>query len=199
MLSLAVSLVVVGLLFNSQSVQSRVAPPRSLLAVAKESATPVAQTAPRPVGVGLPARLKIPKLKIDASMDYVGLTASGDLDVPKNPANAAWYTAGPRPGENGSAVIDGHFGWKDNIPAVFDNLHTLQKGDLLEVEDRNGLTTTFVVRELRKFGSSEVAPEIFKSGDGRAHLNIITCNGSWNNAQKNYSNRLVVFTDKITQ
>ena len=148
--------------------------------------------------VGLPARLEIPKIKVDATLDYVGVTLNGELGVSAGPTNAAWYDQGPRPGQTGNAVIDGHFGYKNHIPAVFDNLHTLQKGDKLYVKDIKGLTTTFVVRELRTYGPDDYAAAVFRSNDGKAHLNLITCQGDWNQAQKSYSTRLVVFADKKT-
>jgi LPXTG-site transpeptidase (sortase) family protein len=96
-------------------------------------------------------------------------------------------------------VIDGHFGWRDGLPAVFDNLHKLQKGDKLYVEDKKGLTVTFVVSKLQTFGQDESAPNVFISNDKKAHLNLITCHGIWDNAQRSYSNRLVVFADKEVQ
>lgn len=141
-------------------------------------------------------RLEIPKIGVDAAIDYVGITSQGELGVPTGPANAGWYDLGPRPGEKGNAVIDGHFGYKNHIPAVFDNLHTLQKGDKLYVKDMKGITATFVVRELRTYGPADYAPAVFRSSDGKAHLNLITCEGTWNQAQKSFSNRLVVFADK---
>lgn len=118
------------------------------------------------------------------------------MDVPKGPNDVAWFNLGPRPGEIGSAVISGHYGWKNNIPAVFDNLHKLRKGDKVYVEDKNGATITFVVRELRTYDQNEDASDVFGSSDGKAHLNLVTCTGTWNKAQKSYSKRLVVFTDK---
>lgn len=141
-------------------------------------------------------RLKIPRIHVDASVEYVGLTPDGAMGVPTDPDTVAWFNLGPRPGETGSAVIDGHFGWKDGIPAVFDNVHKLHKGDMLSVEDKNGVTTTFVVRELRLYDQHENAVDVFSSSDGKAHLNLITCTGVWNKNQKSYSERLVVFTDK---
>jgi len=148
------------------------------------------------VNYGLPIRLEIPAIKVDAALDYVGLTSQGELGVPAGPANVAWYAQGPRPGEVGDAVIDGHFGYKDNIPAVFDNLHMLQKGDRLYVKDVKGFTTTFVVRDLQTYNPDESATAVFRSSDGKAHLNLITCEGTWNNTRKSFSNRLVVFADK---
>ena len=145
---------------------------------------------------GVPVRLEIPKIGVDAALDYVGITSQGELGVPTGPANAGWYDLGPRPGEKGNAVIDGHFGYKDHIPAVFDNLHALQKGDKLYVKDIRGITVTFLVRELRTYGPADYVPAVFRSSDGKAHLNLITCEGTWNQTQKSFSNRLVVFADK---
>lgn len=144
----------------------------------------------------MPARLKIPSINVDASIEYVGLTSAGAMDAPKGPNEVAWFNLGPRPGEEGSAVVAGHMGWKNNIPAVFDNLHKLRIGDKVSVEDENGVNITFVVREIRTYGKDEVAPDVFGSSDGKAHLNLITCAGAWNKTEKTRSERFVVFTDK---
>jgi LPXTG-site transpeptidase (sortase) family protein len=146
-----------------------------------------------------PFRLTIPSINVDAPVESVGLTPRGAVDSPKEPANAAWFNLGPRPGDQGSAVIDGHFGWKDNVPAVFDNLAALQAGDKVYVEDADGVTTTFVVRELRTYDPNDATDAVFRSGDGKAHLNLITCGGLWDEASKSYAKRLVVFTDKDTK
>jgi len=151
---------------------------------------------PQQIVSGLPVRLKIPKIHTDAFIEYVGLTTLGAMDVPKGPDDVAWFDLGPRPGENGSAVIAGHYGWKNNIPAVFDSLSTLRTGDIIYVEDGMGSTTTFVVRKLQLYGEKDNASNVFSSNDGLAHLNLITCEGVWNPTKKSYSDRLVVFADK---
>ncbi len=140
--------------------------------------------------------LKIPKINVDAPVEDVGLTPQGAMDIPKGPNDVVWFNLGPRPGDVGSAVIAGHYGWKNEIPAVFDNLHKLEKGDRIYIKDEKGITMTFVVRELRTYGEDEDASLVFDSSDGGAHLNLITCQGVWNKNKKSYSNRLVVFTDK---
>ena len=104
---------------------------------------------------------------------------------------------GPIPGELGSSIIDGHSGWKNGIPAVFDNLYKLKKGDNIYVEDKNGKVSTFVVRETKMYDSKANPAEVFVSNDGKAHLNLITCAGVWDNTLKSHSSRLVVFTDKV--
>ena len=151
---------------------------------------------PAQTEVNLPVRLKISKINVDAALDYVGLTPEGDMDTPSTPAKAGWYRQGPRPGEEGSSVIDGHYGWVNDVPAVFDKLHTLQKGDKVQIEAKKGVTITFVVRELRMYAPNEEAKAVFRSSDGKPHLNLITCQGAWNKTQQSYSNRLVVFADK---
>jgi LPXTG-site transpeptidase (sortase) family protein len=145
----------------------------------------------------LPVRLKIPKINVNTAIESVGLTKDGAMDVPKGPVDVAWFKFGPRPGEIGNAVISGHFGWKDNIPAVFDNLYQLRNGDKIYIKDETGTTTVFVVREIRSFDPNADAKDVFISTDGKAHLNLVTCEGVWNKTQKSYSKRLVVFTDKI--
>lgn len=146
--------------------------------------------------VGRPIRLKIPSIEVDAVVSYVGLTSDGAMDVPKGPLDVAWYNLGPRPGEVGSAVIDGHSGWKNGIHAVFDDLYKLQKGDKIYVEDEKGIMTTFMVREFQSYDPSANALDVFSSNDGKAHLNLITCGGVWNEFSRSHSKRLVVFTDK---
>jgi LPXTG-site transpeptidase (sortase) family protein len=145
---------------------------------------------------GLPVRLKIPKINIDVSIKYVGFTSKREMDVPKNAADAGWFKLGPRPGEKGSAVIDGHFNKKNGEAGVFFNLYKLNKGDKLYVTDNNGRSITFVVREGR-FYDPGLAGDVFSLNDGIAHLNLITCDGVWDGAKKSYSKRLVVFSDIV--
>lgn len=145
---------------------------------------------------GIPIRLTIPNLKVDAIIDQVGLTTDGAMDVPLTPTSTAWYNLGPLPGEIGSAVIDGHFGWGNGIAAVFDNLYQLKPGDKLYIKDDNKNTTTFIVRELKTYDQNDYAKDVFYSTDNKPHLNLITCKGVWSKTDKSYSERLVVFTDK---
>ncbi|MFA6463444.1 MAG: class F sortase [Candidatus Paceibacterota bacterium] len=147
----------------------------------------------------LSSRLKIPKINVNSSLESVGLTSQGAVDVPKNPSDAAWFNLGPIPGEEGSAVIVGHFGpWKSGEVSVFDNINKLKKGDKIYVDDGKGTVTTFIVTGSKAYDSKADASDIFASSDGKSHLNLITCNGTWNKIARSYPKRLVVFTDKVT-
>jgi LPXTG-site transpeptidase (sortase) family protein len=143
-----------------------------------------------------PARIQIPVLKLDAAIEQVGIASDGSMDVPRLPFDTAWYKLGPRPGEIGSAVIDGHVDWKDGTKAVFSDLHSLRPGDKIVVQDSQGTATTFIVQGSRTYASNADASEIFTSKDAKAHLNLITCQGVWDKSTKSYTQRLVVFSDK---
>lgn len=161
------------------------APPAAVSAAVKD-----------PVAFAQPTRLKIPKINVDAPIDQVGLTPDGTLEAPHGAKNVGWYKLGPRPGDKGEAVIDGHYGtWKNGATSVFDKLNKLLPGDRINVQDATGATASFVVREYKIFPRTMEAPEVFKSPNGGAHLNLITCQGTWNEAQQTYADRLVVFAD----
>lgn len=145
---------------------------------------------------GLPIRIRIPKINLDAEIEYVGLTPGGEMATPLSTNNVGWYEFGVRPGEVGSAVIAGHYGWGEGRASSFDELHKLRIGDKFSIEDDTGGVTTFVVRANRRYDPEDDATGVFTSTDGKAHLNLITCEGDWDPVSKSYSKRLVVFTDR---
>ncbi len=164
---------------------------------AKEPVVPKVQPSNPPSSTSAPQRLKIPSIGVNAFVEQMGLTSQGAMDAPAGPDNAGWYKLGTKPGEVGSAVIDGHSGWKGDIPAIFDNLGNVQVGDKIYVENGDGNTVTFVVRRIKEYPFNADAGEIFHSNDGLSHLNLITCAGTWNDISRSSSMRLVVFADKL--
>jgi len=147
---------------------------------------------------GLPVRLKIPAINVNSAFESVGLTPAGAVDIPKNPANVAWYNLGPRPGDIGSSVITGHINWYYGATGVFVNLNRVKPGDKITVQDDKGATISFVVREIRDYDAAANAVDVFNSNDGKAHLNLITCEGTWDKNAQQYTKRLVVFADRET-
>ena len=145
---------------------------------------------------GLPVRLTIPRLDVDAAVEKVGLTPDGAMGVPSSPGTVAWFKLGPRPGDKGSAVIDGHSGYASGAAAVFDDLPSLRKGDLLFVEDAKGALVRFVVRRSHLYDRDANAGDVFGRKDGR-HLNLVTCTGAWDAAAGTHAQRLIVFTDAL--
>ncbi len=152
---------------------------------------------PEGVPRGLPVRLKIPVVGVDSAVEDALITPEGRMDVPANSVNVAWFALGPHPGEVGSAVIGGHFGIKNGVPFVFYNLDKLKVGDKIYVLDDKAETLAFVVRSTKSFDRNADATTVFTSSDGLAHLNLITCEGMWNQVNGNYPLRLVIFADAV--
>ncbi len=146
--------------------------------------------------IDLPVRIKIPVINLDTLIEYVDIAADGSMDVPKTAMNVAWYRLGPRPGEIGSAVIDGHVDWKDGTKAVFTDLHKLKPGDKISIIDTQGRVISFLVKRTEIYAANVDDTSIFLSNDGISHLNLITCSGDWDYKSQNYSQRLIVFADK---
>lgn len=146
--------------------------------------------------IGIPVRLKIPIINLDADIENVALMNDGSMAVPEDPMKAGWFELGHRPGEMGSAVIAGHVDWWNGATGVFADLRNIRPGDSITVEDENGLDIVFVVREIRVYDAVADATDVFSLNDGQAHLNLVTCDGKWDKNTGQYSQRLVVFADR---
>jgi sortase A len=155
------------------------------------SGSEVAPPAPSP---GDPERLVISRLGIDAAIEPVTKDARGRMALPSKYENLAWYAPGPRPGEEGNAVIAGHLTRRDLSPAVFSRLKELAPGDEIQVV-ASGTVRTFRVKTLRSFPyDAEPPPEVFGPAPG-PRLNLITCEGVWDQAKRSFTERLVVFAE----
>lgn len=193
------------LLICSTSVYAQTASPAT-----SESAPPAAATtapapspaAPAPVAtlpprIGAPARIRIPKIHVDAAVERVGTTDEGAMDTPKNFNNAAWYQPGPRPGEPGNAVIDGHVDSAVSGIAVFWSLRQLVAGDEIRVLGDDGVERRFLVTGWETYAYTDVPlGRIFGPASG-AHLNLITCdqNSHFDYTKREYGGSLVVYAD----
>lgn len=141
-----------------------------------------------------PKRLRIPKLEVDTAVEHVGLDENQRMDVPAADENVAWYQYGPIPGETGSSVLAGHFDTRTGGPAVFYTLNQLDTGDQVTVQDDQGRERTFVVTKIATHQDSNFPiAEVFSDRSGKK-LNLITCAGQFDQAAKNYQDRLVVYT-----
>jgi len=174
--------------------QQQVAP--SVEAAVSVVPTQVAKPTVIPV-MTAPVLLKIQDINVSAPVNPVGVTDAGDMAIDSDPAQVAWYKLGPKPGEEGSAVIAGHYGWKNGVGSVFNELNTLTKGDLISTTGEDGATKTFVVTRSAMYAPDQDATDVFRSDDGKAHLNLITCQGDWVSSAQTYTERLVVFTDLV--
>jgi sortase (surface protein transpeptidase) len=143
-----------------------------------------------------PARITIPKLGVDAAIIAVGRAADGSMDTAHNEHDVAWYKHGAIPGAPGSAVMAGHLDTRISPEAVFYDLQKVEPGDEVTVTDKEGKTAVFRVKGKRFYHYKEPAPEVFEATE-ESRLNLVTCAGEWLREEKVYTQRLVVFTEKI--
>lgn len=162
---------------------NNVAPPASTrISVATTSAV-----------AGVPERIRIPAIGVDASLEHVGLGKTGNMAVPLQYADAGWYRYGPPAGAMGSAVIDGHVDSGLGIPAVFARLSELRAGDDIYIDTNRGESIRFVVESEATYALADVPRGMLFNRADRARLNLITCEGTWIPDQKMYDERHVVY------
>lgn len=140
--------------------------------------------------------LIIPTIGVNASIEPVGVSSDGNLEVPTEKPwdGVGWYQYGPYPGDQGSAVIDGHLDRPGGSPAVFWKLRDLHIGDIVIVVKAGEKPLHFRVSNM-KYYAPDNGPlkTIFENTTG-IFLNLITCAGQWIPNQHQTTLRLVVYT-----
>ncbi|MER5863526.1 class F sortase [Kitasatospora sp. NPDC002040] len=144
------------------------------------------------VRVAPPTRLRIPCIGVDSALTELQIQEDGHLGTPQDPEVAGWWSRGPAPGGDGTAVIVGHVDSRTG-PAVFTGLQALRPGDRIEVNSADGSTISFTVEALRSYGKDQFPDdEVFGDTAGPS-LRLITCGGSYDRRLHTYPANLVVF------
>lgn len=159
-------------------------------ATGPRSAGPPPRDRREPEPSPLPARLLIPHIGVDTSVESVALDADGNVDVPSDPNNVGWYRLGPAPGLQGNAIIDGHVDWYTG-PSIFWRLTDIVPGDQIFIVKRDGARIEFRVDSVGSVGHLDHPEELFADA-GSPRLSLITCTGAWDRYRQIYLQRLVV-------
>lgn len=157
---------------------------------------------PRPVAASVrvvdpgtePARLRIPRLGVDAPVGGVDVLADGQLDVPNNAGTLGWWSGSARPGQpGGSTVIDGHVDTVRQGRGAFFALSTLVPGDPVEVVGRDGRVLRYTVSARRQYPKSALpVTEVF-GPTPQPRLVLVTCGGSFDSRRRHYADNVVVY------
>lgn len=142
-----------------------------------------------------PVRLIIPKLNVDTTIEPVGVNEVGAMEAPKDWHAAGYYLGGPKPGETGTALIDGHYDDQYGAPAIFYNLRLLEAGDDIIIYDALARETSFAVTQKVSVSKDSTIDDLIVK-DGNKNLALITCTGWWDVGAQSYSERLVVYAVK---
>jgi len=176
---------------NNLKGEKEVLPASSKQTTKKQAPAPVVKEAVKP---GVPQKIRIPKIGVDATVESVGLDAEKKMEVPKGADNAGWYSLGARPGEKGNAVLDGHLDKKDGSAAVFFKVASLKAGDKILITDDKGKEYTFAVTSVTEYPYDNFPLQKVFGPTSESMLNLISCKGTWNEETHNYSHRTVVYS-----
>jgi len=180
--------IAVGLSFAGLVLAGIVAPSRSI-----PPHEPASLPAALAASAAAPALVSIPSANINAAVVPVGTDADGAMAVPTVTNTVGWYDGGTVPGAPGSAVFAAH------VYLAFKPLKKMAVGASIYVTDANGVKTRFVVTSIRTYPYRKVpAQTLFAQDDGLAHLNLITCSGTWLPAENTYDHRLVVYARRAS-
>jgi LPXTG-site transpeptidase (sortase) family protein len=156
------------------------------------------------------ARLRVPRLGVDArvSSKYVG--GDGVMPNPAGPADVVWYDLagwpgmGGTPGEGGNAIFSGHVDYNASVgyagvryrgPGVFRELAALETGDIIEV-DYNGSTLRYAVVSKQQLGPGSDWGAVWRTGRTDM-VTLYTCGGDFDVNSRSYSDRVVVQAERI--
>jgi LPXTG-site transpeptidase (sortase) family protein len=139
-----------------------------------------------------PVWLEIPSLGVSAEIAPAGIDrTSGQMEVPERADLVGWYRFGPRPGEDGSAVLAAHVDMEGFGPGVFFHLDRLANGDEVSVHFADGSVSSFEVVSTVRVAKEELDLESIFARSGDARLTLITCGGAFNHTERSYDDNVV--------
>lgn len=141
-----------------------------------------------------PIRIEAPAIAVDAPVDPLGVTDSGELQVPGDYQRVGWWAGGASPGAPGPAVLVGHLD-STSGPAVFFKLDKLKIGDRIFVHREDGSASEFTVTKLESYAKDRFPTlDVYGSTEGPT-LRLVTCYGSFDRRTRHYRDNLVVYAE----
>lgn len=153
-----------------------------------------APSAPQPGWT--PTAVRVPRLKVDAPVDALGVDDKNALEVPSDTTRVGWWSGGARPGESDPAVLVGH---RDSStgPAVFFDLGDLEPGDEIEVDRFDGSTARFMVERIESHPKDAFPTEAVYGATDSSSLRLITCFGAFDRVARSYEDNLVIYANLV--
>ena len=148
----------------------------------------IATPKPTPVPLFIPARVVIPKLRVDSPTVPVGTQQDGSMGTPKSAHEIAWWKGTPAGGK-GNVLLAGHRDWNGAVGS-FAALGTLKPGDAIVVTGQ-GKSLTYRVQWVR-FLDGNIDATTLLGPQGRPVATLITCAGVFDTSIRQSRSRYVV-------
>ena len=137
-----------------------------------------------------PVAVRIGEIALEAPVLAVGVDDQNQLAVPAADT-VGWYQYSAMPGDPGATVLAAHVDFGGQ-PGAFFNLAELRAGNRIEVELSDGSVLHYRVTGNSQYDKSELpAEELFRK-DGSPVLQLVTCGGSFDPAERTYLANVVV-------
>lgn len=142
-----------------------------------------------------PKYITLPSINAEGFIEKIGVDQNNQMAVPTNIYLAGWYVEALKPGEAGLSIIDGHLdGYKND--GIFKNLAKLKVGGSYQVEKGDGSILNYKVKSVQSMPVAEANTKLFvKDPAIKSQLNLITCGGKFDEAKKQYENRVIVVSE----
>jgi sortase (surface protein transpeptidase) len=202
--SLAVGGLGIALLVEGLTVRPPSAPPRAPAAVGRQLAPGAVRgedLAPRPSRPLIDARasppqwIRIPAIGVSARVVPLGLNPDRTLEVPRGWGDAGWYIGGPKPGEQGPAVIAGHVDSTSGA-AVFYRLGQLRRGAMVHIRRADHSVVSFRVEGVERWPKARFPTDRVYHRTARSTLRLITCGGAFDGATGHYLDNVIVYATR---
>lgn len=161
------------------------------------TASPVPAGAVATPSDATPTRIVISRIGVDAPITTKGVGANGEMESPDGPEDVAWYGFTARPGGGSNAVFSAHVDYHGYGPAVFADLKKLEKGDLVEVHTADGAVYRYEVTLSLSYPAETAPTEEIVGATSTEVITLITCAGTFDQAARQYSHRLVVRAERV--
>ncbi|MGW5736359.1 MULTISPECIES: class F sortase [Streptomyces] len=164
-----------------------------------EASRPSPDATPTPAQPPAPVTVSLPRLKVQAPVDAVGVTDSGQMQVPRDPRRVGWYRFSPAPGSSaGSAVLVGHLDSTDRGLGVLAALNEVRQGDTVRLTRSTGKDLLYRIVARRTVDKSGLgAAGVFRR-QGPPVLTLITCTGPFRPDAGGYQQNLVVTAQQVS-
>lgn len=162
---------------------------------------PVAEPTPTPLpkpseGAKL-TRLVIPKAKVDHRLVTKGLTPGREMEDPGGKDDVAWYNFSTLPGFGSNAVLSGHVDWYTGERGVFWYLRNLHEGDEAQIFYSDGTVITYRVVRVEVYGANSAPVAEITGPTTSDRLTMITCDGVFQRSSHDYTDRRVVYAERV--
>lgn len=149
-------------------------------------------------GPAAPARVTIPSLELDMTVEPMGVDDDGLMELPPDTSVAGWYRFGSGlDAEDGTIVIAAHVDSNAYGLGPFAELRKLVPGAEILLSGPDGSTAAFGAIDVATTAKPDVPlAEVFSSV-GPRRLVLVTCGGDFDYDTRHYLSNVIVRADAL--